>query len=80
MEAYKPAIRQILDYPFGQLKLPRISAEMALNNADGVNSAVKLGFRLEGRKRKKMRDGTDMGVFGLLAEDAIKAGFWTPYT
>lgn len=80
MSAFRPAIRQILDYPFGVLKLPRISAEMAMSNEIGILAAQKLGFTLEGRKRKKMRDGGDVGMFGLYADAALAAGYWSPYT
>jgi hypothetical protein len=80
LEPYRPAIRQILDYPFGILKLSRISVEMAMSNEVGIQAAQKLGFTLEGRKRKKMKDGGDVGLFGLLATDAQRAGSWQPYT
>lgn len=80
MSRYSKAIRQILDYPFGHLKLPRISCEMAMSNTKGIQSALRLGFTLEGRKSKKMKDGSDSGMFGLLADNAKRAGFWMPYT
>lgn len=80
MSAFRPAIRQILDYPFGILKLPRISAEISMSNEKAILAAQRLGFVLEGRKRYKMRNGGDVGMFGLYRDNALKQGFWAPYT
>lgn len=76
---YASAIRQLLDYPFGFLKLPRISAEISMDNTDAIQAAAKMGFVLEGRKRKKLKNGGDVGMFGLCADRAQMAGFWQPY-
>ena len=65
--------RAILDYPFGQLKCRRLSAEIDLANGRAVRQAQKLGFRLEGRKRRMSADGGDVGMFGLLPEECP---FW----
>jgi RimJ/RimL family protein N-acetyltransferase len=68
--ALKPeTIARFLDYAFGQLKLPRITAQFSMANERAVQQAMKLGFKLEGRKRKCTPDGGDVGVFGLLADE-----------
>lgn len=75
----RPAIpsmyQRILDYPFAQLGLPRVSAEIALSNRRCVRFALGSGFRLEGVKRKAAADGGDVGVFGLLADECP---LWRP--
>ena len=58
--AHPRVIRKILQYPFGQLDLPRISARIHASNKRCIENAVKLGFELEGQKR-----GTDWQMWGL---------------
>lgn len=66
----KPAtIRAVLNYPFGQLKVRRISAEVDLSNERAVRQVQKLGFKMEGRKRRMAAGGGDVGTFGLLPEE-----------
>ena len=67
--------QQILNYPFGQLGCRRISAEIDLSNERAVRQAQKLGFKLEGRKRRMAPKGGDVGVFGLLHDECP---FWRP--
>lgn len=68
--ALKPeTVARVLDYAFGQLKLPRITAEIPLANERAVQQATRLDFKLEGRKRKATPDGGEIGIFGLLAEE-----------
>ena len=62
-------IRKILQYPFGELKVPRITGEVAAGNERAIRTAEKLGFKIEGTKRKAGRDGSDMIVLGLLPEE-----------
>lgn len=70
IETATPAkIRAVLDYPFGQLKCRRITAEIDLSNDRAVRQAQKLGFKLEGRKRRAAAGGREMGVFGLLPDE-----------
>lgn len=72
--ASRPEVfRAILMFPFGQLKCRRISAEIDLSNDRAVRQAQKLGFMLEGRKRKAGKLGGDVGMFGLLPEECQ---FW----
>lgn len=62
-------LKRVLEYPFKQRKLRRLSAEIDLSNDRAVRQAQRLGFKLEGRKRRKAPGGGDVGVFGLLPED-----------
>lgn len=74
MAASRPEVfRAILMFPFGQLKCRRISAEIDLSNERAVRQAQRLGFMLEGRKRKAGKFGGDVGLFGLLPEECP---FW----
>lgn len=66
--AHPTTLRKVLDYPFGQLKVRRITAEIEMSNERSVRSAQKLGFQLEGRKRFMAAGGGDVGVFGLYPE------------
>ena len=62
-------IRKILEYPFGELKVPRISAEIHADNDRAIRTAEKLGFKREGVKRKAGRDGGDTVSLGLLPDE-----------
>ena len=55
-------------YPFVQLQLPRVSAEIELENERSIRLAEGLGFQLEGIKRGAGVNG-DVGVFGLLRDE-----------
>lgn len=70
----RPAVFQrILAYPFGQLGVRRITAEIDQGNERAIRQAEMLGFKLEGLKRRMGKDGGDVGVFGLLPDEAR---FW----
>jgi RimJ/RimL family protein N-acetyltransferase len=60
-----PVIQRILAFPFGQLDLPRISAEISMTNERAIRQARNLGFVLEGRKKNISDDGSEWGLFGL---------------
>ncbi len=62
--------QQILDYPFGVLKLPRFTAEIRADNARMIRFAEGIGMKREGLKR-----GTDIAIYGLLPSEAR---FWRP--
>lgn len=72
--AHPMTLRKVLEYPFGQLKCRRITAEIEMSNERSIRSAQKLGFQLEGRKRFMASDGGDVGVFGLYPQTCP---FWT---
>lgn len=65
----KGFLRAMFDYPFNQLKCKRITAPIAEQNIDAQRFVEKLGFRLEGRLRKAMLDGTDRLIYGMLREE-----------
>lgn len=61
-----PVVQRILEYPFGDLDLPRVSAEICMSNHRAIKQAENVGFVLEGVKRNSgARDGDDIGMFGL---------------
>lgn len=61
---------RIVRYPFVQLDLPRVSAEIPLENERAVRTALAMGFVREGVKRKADKGRGHVGVFGLLRKDA----------
>lgn len=63
--AFRTAIRQVLSFPFGDLSLKRVTAEIDLANAESVRLAERVGFVREGVKRFAGAGGGDVGVFGL---------------
>lgn len=62
-------LRQVMRYPFRQLKVRRLTSEILLINERAVSQAKLMGFKLEGRKRRMGPGGTDVGIFGLVPED-----------
>ncbi len=68
------ALRKLLEYPFGFLKVPRISINVNETNEAALKQAERLGFKIEGIKRKAGSRGTDMVMLGLLPEECP---FWT---
>ncbi len=70
----KSAVRALLEYPFSTLKVPRISITVNETNEPALKQAEKLGFKIEGIKRKAGSRGTDMVHLGLLPEECP---FWT---
>lgn len=71
-------VHRIFDYPFGRLNIPRITAEIDASNQTMLDVAYKLGFQLEGKKRKAAEDGGDRLILGLLRDDALMLGVWKP--
>lgn len=63
------AFARLMAYPFNQLGLPRVTAEIPLSNAESIKAATWLGFVREGVKRRAAADGGHVGVFGLLKKD-----------
>lgn len=63
------AIRAGMFYAFHQLNVPRVTAEIELENKRMVRLAEGIGFVREGVKRRAGRDGRHVGVFGLLKKD-----------
>lgn len=65
----RAAVVKILEYPFEQLGLPRVTAYIHFDNQRAIEQAIKMGFKLEGRMRQAGPDGADVGMFGLLASE-----------
>lgn len=60
-QALRSIIREVMAYPFGQLKCRRVTAQVPIQNTRSIKLVRGLGFRQEGFKR-----GTNTIVFGLL--------------
>lgn len=56
-------------YPFIQCGFRRVTGLVPANNTDALRFDLHLGFRLEGRCREAMPDGSDVLVLGLLRRD-----------
>lgn len=55
-------------YPFSQLKLERVTAQIEASNMRAIAFAEKLGFRFEGRKRRAFGDEDEL-IFGMLRSE-----------
>lgn len=66
-------VSKILAFPFGQLKLPRVSVDIDESNTHAIQQAERLGFELEGIKRRAGANGGDVLMFGLLRDNCK---FW----
>lgn len=62
-------IVRVFAYPFVQMHLKRITAEIPASNGPAVSLCLKFGFRDEGRKRKACADGSDGVILGMLREE-----------
>lgn len=62
---HRAAIKQILEYPFKQLNLPRISAECDLSDDRVLKQLQILGFVQEGEKKFMGANGGSWGYFAL---------------
>ena len=68
--ASRGTIRAILHYPFCQLKVPRVTAMVAVGNVRSRRMLERLGFVTEGCVRCCLENGEDMLVTGMLREEA----------
>lgn len=59
-------IRAVFDYPFRQLRLERVSANVLASNEASHEFVQRLGFQLEGRKRFK---GESVLMYGLMRHE-----------
>ena len=67
--ATKKNIREILAYPFVQLKCNRVTAAIAKPNKKARKLVEGVGFKLEGVIRMGMSDEKDACVYGMLARE-----------
>lgn len=56
-------------YPFIQLNCHRVTGLVRIDNEESRRFAEHLGFRREGLLRRACTDGTDMILYGMLAEE-----------
>ena len=66
------------DFAFNVLKLRRLNSNVAVENLASNATQLKMGYKLEGMKRKEGKSRTtgrisDMNIYGLLKEDWKKA-------
>ena len=62
-------LRATFFYPFEQLKVRRIGALVAANNADSLRITKHAGFTLEGIAREAWAPGIDIVCFGMLRHE-----------
>ena len=67
--ATKKTLFWMFHYPFEELGCTRITGVMDSNNKHGLNVALRLGWRVEGFKRKGAADGTDRTYIGMLKDE-----------
>lgn len=69
-KAIRPSVvRKILDYPFNQLGVRRLSAQVPASNRSAIDQAQRLGFVVEGTKKYMAPDGGDVLMLGLYPEN-----------
>ena len=59
-------LRAVFDYPFRQLRLDRVSAQVMADNEESLEAVQRLGFVYEGAKRQK---GPSQLMFGLMVHE-----------
>lgn len=68
--AGRPGVRRLLTacrrYVFDQLGCARVSAAIRADNTASLSNAQRLGFAVEGVKRRAAPDGGDVVMLGLL--------------
>jgi hypothetical protein len=64
-------VRYMLDYPFRQLKVKRITGTIAASNAASIEFAEHLGARFEGRMKDALPND-DLLIYGLPRTSAEK--------
>lgn len=72
--AHPAVIRRLLDYPFGQLRIRRISARIEDSNTRAVNQAIELGFVEEGKHPFMGANGGMVRSYGLYRDNCR---FWS---
>lgn len=70
----REVVRQVLSYPFGERRHRRITVQVEASNERAIRQAQKMGFRIEGRKRKMAGPNEDVIIMGLLPEECP---FWS---
>lgn len=65
----KGFMKAIFHYPFNQLGVTRITVCVRQSNKPSIKLARRMGFTVEGIKRKGYQDGENMVELGLLKEE-----------
>lgn len=65
----KGFMKAIFHYPFNQLGVTRITVCVRQSNKPSIKLAKRMGFSVEGIKRKGYQDGENMVELGLLKEE-----------
>ena len=67
--ASRDMITTVLNYPFQQLGVNRVTALIRKGNKPAHKLVQQLGFKREGKLRRADTDGTDLVIYGLLPDD-----------
>lgn len=67
--ATRGVLRALFAYPFLQLRLPRITAEIRESNELSLKLCGQLGFRREGFKRRAAPGGEGLWILGMLRQE-----------
>ena len=70
-------ISEVMRYPFGQLKVRRVSAEIPVSRPEAAKFLERLGFRQEGLIREGAGD-EDLTLWGILAPEWEASRFYRP--
>jgi len=73
--ATRSTIQKLLNYPFGQLGVERVTTIISSENARALKFNEGLGFVREGCLRRGCGDHGDAVILGLLREDAQARGW-----
>ena len=65
----RDALCAAFGYPFLQLGVARLGTNVPEKNEACLRFVLHLGFRIEGRRRKAMADGSDLLVLGMMREE-----------
>jgi len=72
--AQRTSIRALLDYPFNQLGVQRVTTLTPKKNQRAIKFNLGIGFQIEGDMRQGYGDD-DMIIAGLLRKDAVQRGW-----
>jgi RimJ/RimL family protein N-acetyltransferase len=62
-------LRALFGYPFEQLGVVRITANVRASNSRSISACKRIGFAWEGTIRKGYNGAEDVHLFGMLRED-----------
>ena len=68
--ASRGVLRALFGYIFDACAATRVSARAAISNRKAIGDMLRLGFRVEGRKRQALA-GEDLALLGMLKDECI---------